>query len=267
LGKYDREHAIFSFMKVPVFALLAAGAAAAQAAENSFTITTGADYSSGRYGDPVATETWAYPFVLKYEAGPYTWKASVPFVQSRGPANVVGVGADRVVTNQPPGAARSVAGWGDTVGSLAWSFYQDTTGAAGLDLTGKVKLATGDKDKGLSTGKRDYALHLDGYKVFGSVTALATVGKKFMGDPAGIDYRDPAYASVGVAHRLSSSTSWGGMYDWRAKVTSSGAPVREAMLFVSHRISAEFKLQAYVVKGYSDASPDRGGGVMLGYGF
>jgi hypothetical protein len=242
-------------------------AATSHAADGDVTLTTGSDYSSGKYGDSVATQTWAYPLMLKYESGPYTWKASVPFVQTRGPSNVVGTGADRVVTGQPQGATRSVSGWGDTVGAFAWSFYQDTTGKAGLDLTAKIKFATGDKDKGLSTGERDYSVQLDGYKSFGSVIAMATAGKKIMGDPSGIDYRNPAYASVGVAHQLASATSWGGMLDWRARLTASGAPVKEAMVFVSHRISPELKLQAYIVKGYSDASPDLGGGLMLGYRF
>lgn len=253
-------------VKLSVLVLLL-GATPLQAAENKLTLTVGGDYSNGKYGETVATETWAYPVMLKYEMGAFTWKASIPYVHTRGPSNVVGTGTDRVVTDQSPGITRSVSGWGDTVGSLAWSFYEDAATATGLDLTGKIKFATGNETKGLSTGKDDYALQLEGYRSFGSITALATIGYKVMGDPAGVNYHNPWYLSLGAAHRLSSSTSWGGTLDWRQKLTPTGAPVRESMLFLSHRFSPAMKLQTYLVVGFSDASPDYGGGVMLGYSF
>lgn len=235
--------------------------------EKVWSLTVGSDYSKGKYGDTVATETWAYPVMLKVDQGDVTWKASAPYVHSRGPSNVVGTGTDRIVTNQSQGATRSVTGWGDLVVSSTWTFYQNAERRRGLDLTGKIKFGVGDKDKGLSTGEDDYALQLDGYQSFGSVTALATLGHKVMGDPVGIDYRDPWYASLGAAHQLQRGTSWGTIFDWRQRLTRTGAPVRELMLFLSHRLNADFKLQAYLVKGYSDASPDFGGGLMLSYGF
>lgn len=237
------------------------------AEDKDWSLTVGSDYSKGKYGDTVATETWAYPVMLKVDQGDITWKASVPYVHSRGPSNVVGTGADRIVTNQAQGATRSVTGWGDLVVSSTWSFYQNAERRQGLDLTGKIKFGVGEKGKGLSTGEDDYAVQLDGYQSFGSVTALATLGHKAMGDPVGIDYRDPWYVSLGAAHQLQHGTSWGLIFDWRQRLTKTGAPVREAMLFFSHRLNADFKLQAYAVKGYSDASPDWGGGLMLSYGF
>lgn len=254
-------------VKASVLSLSVFWVGLAQADEKAWGLTVGSDYSKGKYGDTVATETWAYPVMLKYDQGDITWKASVPYVHSRGPSNVVGTGSDRIVTNQAQGATRSVTGWGDVVASATWSFYQNAEKRHGVDLTGKVKFGVGEKDKGLSTGEDDYAVQLDGYQSFGSVTALATLGHKVMGDPVGIDYRDPWYASLGAAHQLQRGTSWGAIFDWRQRLTKTGAPVRELMLFFSHRLNAEFKLQAYAVKGYSDASPDWGGGLMLSYAF
>lgn len=257
-----RKLAAASAFALPVFLPISG-----QASEENLSLTVGTDYSKGKYGDAVATETWAYPIMVKYDQDDVVWKASVPYVQTRGPSNVVGTGSDRIVTNQTPGATRSVKGWGDLVASVTWSFYQNAEARRGLDLTGKVKFGTGEKDKGLSTGEDDYAVQLDGYQSFGDVTALATLGHKAIGDPVGIDYRDPWYVSLGAAHRLSSTTSWGAIYDFRQRLTKTGAPVRELMFFFSHRLSSQFKLQAYAVKGYSDASPDLGGGLMVTYVF
>ena len=230
-------------------------------------MTIGSDYSRGKYGDSRDTETWAYPVMFKFEQDSLTWKVSIPYIHTRGPSNVVGTGADRVVTGTTPGVIRTETGWGDTVGAVSWAFYQNAASREGLDLTGKIKFATGDKNKGLSTGENDYSLQLDGYKVLGGITSFATLGKKFMGDPSGIAYRDPLYSSIGAAYKLSSASNVGASFDWRDKVTARGSPVREVMLFLSHRFTSPLKLQLYFVRGYSDASPDLGGGVMLGYGF
>lgn len=247
--------------------LCALASLAAQAESAKMSITVGADYSSGYYGDAVETRTWAYPFVFKYEQERMTYKVSLPWVHTTGPSNVVGTGADRVVTVSTGGRTRTENGWGDLVAAATYALYENREGRYGIDITGKAKLATGDKEKGLSTGKNDYALLLDGYKTYGTLTALATVGWKKMGDPNGIDYHDPWLASLGFSHALASQTSWGAMYDWREKLTDRGAPVREVMLFLAHRFTPGLKLQAYLVHGYSDASPDHGLGVTLNSSF
>lgn len=249
------------------FMLLAAASAQASAEPEKLSLTVGADYSSGKYGDSVETRTWAYPLVLKYERERITYKLSLPYVHTTGPSNVIGVGADRIVTWARPGAVRTQDGWGDLVATATYALYENREGRYGFDVGGKIKFATGDKDKGLSTGKNDFALQVDGYKTYADITALATLGWKKMGDPNGMDYRDPWFTSLGFSHRLATGTSWGALYDWRDKLTPHGDQVREITAFLAHRFSPTLKLQAYLVHGYSNASPDHGIGVTLNTGF
>ncbi|MCK9986669.1 MAG: hypothetical protein AzoDbin1_03141, partial [Azoarcus sp.] len=65
--------------------------------------------------------------------------------------------------------------------------------------------------------------------------------------------------------KLGPATTVGATYDWRARLRSSSDPIREASLFLSQKLSAQWKLQVYGVKGFSDNSPDWGGGMMVGY--
>jgi len=45
--------------------------------------------------------------------------------------------------------------------------------------------------------------------------------------------------------------------------TKKGDPVSEATVFVERKFADSYKLQAYVVRGFSDASPDLGAGLTL----
>lgn len=232
----------------------------------TFSLTTGFDYSSGDYGDEIDTDISAIPFVAKYELDRWTFKATIPYIHIRGPGDVIpSIGQ---VSETPRRERTTESGWGDTVVSATYSFYP-TNIAQGLviDLTGKVKFETGDEDKGLSTGENDYATQIDIYKVFGKFTAIAGVGYRVYGNPSFATLDNVFYGSVGGAYKLSQKTSIGAIYDYRPKITDAGSEISEVLSFVSHKISDQWKLQGYFVKGFSNGSPDYGGGAMLGYTF
>lgn len=229
----------------------------------SFTFTTGFDYSSGEYGDRDETEISAIPFVAKYEVERWTFKATIPYIQIKGPGDVIpSIGQ---VTETPRRERTTERGWGDTVVSASYSFYP----AQGfvIDLTGKVKFDTADEDKGLGTGENDYTTQVDIYKVFGKFTAIAGVGYRVYGNPDFGTLDNVFYGSIGGAYKLSPSTNIGAIYDYRPKITDAGSEISELLSFVSHKLTDAWKMQGYFVKGFSDGSPDYGGGAMLSYSF
>lgn len=211
-------------------------------AENVWTVSSGLDYSSGKYGNSGHTETQTVPVSLKYEVASWAIRLSVPYVQVKGPSNVIASGSDRITLQGAGTAHRLAEGMGDLVLGTTWTAVQ-----------------------GLSTGKNDYSLYLDAYRKLGSHTVFGTLGQRKMGDPRGVDLRDSAYANLGWSYRVSEATSGGLMYDFREKLQQGGAPVREATFFVSHRLDDRWKIQTYLVSGYSSASPDIGGGIMAFY--
>jgi hypothetical protein len=225
------------------------------------TFGTGVDYSYGKYGDKVRTETFYLPFSAKYEVSDWTFRATVPFVESTGPATVSGSGADRVALDTGRGSRHRASGLGDVVLGVTWTAleYQGWL----LDFGTKAKLATANKDEGLGTGKNDYSVQTDVYRSWGALTLFGTLGYKKMGDPEGIDLRDPIFVSLGSSFKASPTTSVGMSYDFRPSIRDGGEPLREVTGFLSYRLDQEWKLQAYLVAGYSTASPDFGAGLMV----
>jgi len=232
---------------------------------DGFTLGTGFDYTSGKYGSSEKTETLYVPLSGKYETGPWTFRAVVPYIRITGPGDVVGAGGDRVTLPGAPTARRTESGLGDIVGSAFYNLLNEGNAPIGLDLGAKVKLGTADRDKGLGTGKNDYSVQADAFKPFGATTAFATLGYRWYGDPPGTDLRNVYYGSVGAAHKVSSDTSVGAAYDWRPRVSPNGGQVSEATAFVTQRLSSAWKVQFYGVKGFSTGSPDFGVGALLSY--
>jgi len=233
--------------------------------DGSFTFTTGLDYSSGEYGDNDETEISAIPLVAKYELDRWTFKATIPYIQIKGPGDVIpSIGQ---VTNTPRRERTTERGWGDTVVSASYTFYPRIAQGLVIDLTGKVKFDTADEDKGLGTGENDYSTQVDVYKVFGKFTAIAGVGYRVYGNPSFATLDNVFYGSVGGAYKLSPKTNIGAIYDYRPKIIDTGSEVSEVLSFVSHKLTDKWKLQGYFVKGFSDGSPDYGGGAMISHTF
>ncbi len=75
-------------MKTLLTRLIALSLACAPAAAFSqVSVSTGAEFTSGKYGDPEKTDSWTVPIGVKYEAGPWTFRLVVPWVHIKGTAN------------------------------------------------------------------------------------------------------------------------------------------------------------------------------------
>ncbi len=232
-------------------------------AEGTLTMSSGLDYSTGKFGSNQKTDTVYVPLITKYETGSWTFRVTVPWVSITGPGGVVGTGGDRVTTGGVAGTRRTTeSGLGDIVTGASYTVYEQ--GGWVVDLGAKIKFGTGSESRGLGTGKEDVTVQADVYRSFGPASVFTTVGYKRMGDPDGIEFKNPVFASVGLAHKIGASTTAGLSYDWRDRLRPTSDPIQEMTAFVSHRFSDQWKAQAYLVAGFSDASPDAGAGVIIG---
>ncbi len=245
--------------------LVAVAFPAAQAADSGqLSLSTGFDYSSGKYGGATNTDILYIPVIAKYETGPWSLKLTVPYIRVTGPGNVVkdigpikGAGATRTTESGP----------GDVVAAATFNALAGGPSDPIVDLTAKVKFGTADENKGLGTGKNDYAAQVDVYQGIDRFTVFGTVGYKVLGSPAGITLDNVFYGSLGGGYKLNPQTSGGLIMDLRQKASATGSPQRELTAYLSHKYNKTWKAQGYVVKGFADGSPDWEAGAVAVYSF
>lgn len=239
-------------------------------AEGDLQLALGAEYTSGKYGGTETTEIQYFPVTGRYAAGPWLLKLTVPYLRIAGIGSGDRVGMNGMMLHAPLARApvrRNVAGLGDVLAGATYAMYENSATGVLFDVTGKIKFGTADPSEWLGTGENDYSIQVDLSKQWRRWAAFAGWGWKAMGNPAGTTFKNPWYGSLGVVYRTSGATSLGWAYDYRGAVIDDGGKVGEASLFLSQKISQTAKIQGYVLRGFSIASPDWGGGIVLSTGF
>lgn len=229
-------------------------------AEDQFSLGTGFDYSTGKYGNAGSTDILYIPVTGKYETDKMTFKLTVPYISITGPGGVVrGIGRIGRMTTRTTQTSNS--GLGDITTSAGYNVYSDKSLA--FDLVGNIKFGTADASKGLGTGENDYSAQVDGYYLHNKTTLFATAGYRDYGSPAGISLSSVPYGTIGFSQKLNSTSSAGAMLDMVKSPSTTVGDQREATIFVSQKISDNTKVQANLLKGFANGSPDFGGGVMV----
>ncbi len=259
------KNAILAAIVVSSFALVPVQAGAA--AEGQFSLETGMDYNTGKYGATQATDILYVPVTGRYQGKEWTLKLTVPYLQITGPANVVvinGAGLTGVATTN----TRSTrAGLGDVLVAASHNVYNGGPSGVVANLTGKIKFGTASSSKGLGTGKNDYTLQSDLYQVVGKITFFGTLGYRVYGSPATYSLNNVFFGALGGSYKFGPMTSGGVMLNGGQKVTATGSSRLEALLFVSHRIEKNWKTQGYLLKGFTNSVPEWGGGATVAYLF
>ncbi len=251
-----------------LLALAAFGLAhAALAADGTWSVGSGVHYSRGDYGTSTETRIVSIPLNLRYDSDPWIVKVTIPYLRITGAGTVVpGIGRiDRNVRGA--GGETSASGIGDSTISLTYAAFYDSASRTGVDLTGKLKLDTGDENKGLGTGSNDVSLQVDGYRGFERFTAYGSLGYTIFGDSPVVNLQNVLYGSLGLSRRVSESDTVGAELDLRQSGSPAPLPQRELMAFLNHRFDRTWRGQAYLFKGFADGSPDWGAGVSAAYSF
>lgn len=252
-------------------------APAAAHADDGLGFGTGIEYSTGKYGNAQSTNITYIPATLSYATGRAAFSVTLPYISITGPGGVIqGFGRIAMSSSSMGGGSMRYgmsgqgstqttttnSGIGDVITSAAYRFYASES--MSLDAVGKIKFGTADANKGLGTGKNDYAAECDGHFGLGDAdTLFAAAGYKFVGAPEGITTNNVAYGSLGLDHMLDGDTRVGAMYNAAQSAFAAGAALREVDAYVSQNISHDMMLQFVLLKGLSDGSPDAGGKLLL----
>lgn len=228
-------------------------ASAAFAADGELSAGAGIDYSKGDYGTGSETKILSIPFMARYDLDPWKFKLTVPYLRITGPGNVIpGVGR----TNRSQGGERTESGIGDTVFAGTFGGLYSKESQFGLDLTAKLKLPTGDENRGLGTGSTDETFQVEPYKAIGGLTVFGTLGYTFFGHSDVVELKNGYLVEIGASTKLDATDSVGASLYGRQRVVEGGSPQRELTVFWNRRVAKAQRLQAYFLVGLADGSPD-----------
>ena len=251
------------------FGIVLAGAVAVLAtpaeAGTRASISSGAEYSQGKYGTGSRIKNWSMPTTVRVGAGRVEFSASVPYQRTEGPGNVVAgggglLGLPILVDPTRPATRQVRKGWGDTTIGAA---YNVPTSGIDLALIGQVKLPTASKKKALGTGKADYAVGAEVSKAFGRVAPFAGVAYTMRGDPDGYELRNGVAVSAGAAVPLSASTRAMLSYGYEQAASRLLPDEHQVTGGLSGDLSKHVGWTAYGSAGLSEGAPDMGAGVAL----
>ncbi len=227
--------------------------------DGRFSMSIGASYDTGDYGDTIDTDVWVLPIGLKYKTGLWNFGISTSWLHVKSPntvdadGNFIGAGGPRT----------SEQGIGDINLSAKYSLLDDRNYFAGLDISGRVKIPTADEDKFLGSGKTDFSLNLEAYKTIDNWTPYLGVGYKWKGDPAGINYNNVWSTSLGADYKVNRDLTLGAEYFWQQKVSRFSESVQEASAYANYYLNDNNKLNFYLLAGFGDSSPKWGTGLTL----
>ncbi|SNX60771.1 hypothetical protein SAMN06296273_2240 [Nitrosomonas ureae] len=158
------------------------------------------------------------------------------------------------------------SGLGDIVAAFSYNLIDHARTGIAFDITTRLKIPTASAKQNMGSGQVDYAIQGDLFKTISKLTLSATLGYRILGNPSGITFHNVLYGAAGVGYQLSPTVTMGTSY------TMGQSPVRledsrDLMLYISQRVTNNFRLNAYGIRGFSDRSPDWGGGINLRYIF
>jgi hypothetical protein len=235
-----------------ILTLLAAGR---PAAAGTLSLATGLDVSSGKYGEALPTTIVSPSLAIKYLESEWAIGAAVPYLDTNGPSNVVpGLGASgssplppRVVTREGIG---NVAIWARrTILTL------DPTGTS-IELKGKIRFGTASAAQGLGTGQNDYAasLELDQPLARGA-SLFASFGRRFPASTPDLALHPVGFGSVGADYKLAPRWTAALWLDMQQATTTTSGCEAEVTADLTYRISPNWKIDVYGVKGFAVGSP------------
>jgi hypothetical protein len=253
-------------------------------------VGTSFDFTSGTYGGNAKVEELSVPLILFYKTGRMSYKLSVPYLIVRGPSDVVPIDSGSIICNDRSGrgggsnsgpgsssdslddcdddasteAERTTrSGLGDVQVEIAYDVPEFMQDGPTLALIGKIKLGTASASKGLGTGKNSDSLQADVAKQFGSFAALSGVGYRVYQRLVGTTLKNTPFVSLGGSWQINESTGIKLVYDRRWPVEAGALHAAELTATLSRALDKDWRMEAYLLNGLTDASADLAAGLVI----
>ncbi len=216
-------------------------------------------FARGSYGLPTDTDVTIALVNPTYKSGDWRVQASIPFVHISGPATVVGSTGGALVNH-------SASGLGDASLAVYRKLDYDVSGWTST-VGAKVKFPTADQNKGLGTGQTDESVEVNLLHPSRAATPFVTLGYQHLGSSEAYPMESGFYATAGFASPIVAGTTGGLAANWRQRTVRGGKEGVELMAFAQHDLDTANHVQAFVMHGFTDASPSLTIGLTYGHTF
>ncbi len=233
----------------------------------SVSLSSGIDYSSGKYGDHKSTDILVGLTSLGVTTGDFMFTASVPYLTITGPAYVV-VGPEGVpvlVSPRPGTDSAARSGWGDLNLGATYTLPSRDLDDFEVAVTMRTKIATADASKGLSTGATDFAFYVDVSRQFDNWGPFVNFGYRVPGKPSFYSFDDAPSFSVGTSVSLANDLVAIASYDFDGSISSSLADAQQIFASISWLATDDISLTAYAEDGLSSGAPRVGTGLLISW--
>lgn len=234
-------------------ALVSCFASAQEMAGAEFSLSSGAEYAEGRYGDTANTHSWYFPQELSADYKNFSGSIIMPYLKEKTPD-----------TSVDPATFETQGGLGDVRAKMSYflDFLKfDTT----LELQGEIKLPTASREKGLGSGKTDITFYAEGSKSFGDFYTFIGLGREFVGINQNQVQNKIWFSSLGAGYDFTEKTGLEFSYDY-AQSTSPDYDGSKALTVSLFQDLTNFvSMELYLLAGFSNNSPDQGVGFILTY--
>ncbi len=242
----------FALLMIPLFLFTRVQA-------GNLTLSTSFSYNNGYYIYTETLQTYYMNLGLRYTEGDLMISGYVPFIMQ----NDIFADAEQTDYNDPYHMGETMkdhtynSGIGDVFLYGEYRIFQPLNAAPTVYLTAQIKIPTSAALSLFSTGEFDYGAGLALRQWFGSYYGFANAGYLVLGNPPGIEYRNPFSFGIGAGKFfLQGRYSINLYYRAYSEIISGVQPPQQLSLGLSAALSRSTYTSLYLIKGFSESSPN-----------
>ena len=239
----------------------------------SWQLSTGFDYTTGKYGahcalqsvalicTPSSTTVIDIPATAMVQIDRLRLQVTVPYVDIVGPGKFAGVLGIPIIVAPANNVVKQRSGLGDISVGGAWIVSREEAFWPTLEIAGVVKLPTAAS--GLGTGKTDYGAQVNLYHaLLPGLTAFGSLGYQWIGDIGTVHLVSGGRATAGLDFKFAGN-ALGAALDYRQPSWQGGPDYLALEPYFKLDVIGVVGFSVYGIVGLTRSSPSQGAGLRI----
>lgn len=234
----------------------------AHAAPN-VTVSNNAAFFQGKYGTSQNINIYYDETDIQISDKAWRVKLTLPYLSVKNLPVGAQISTGSVVTQGTSTQTRNSSGLGDVWLEGRYKVFAGSGLEPSVSPYLKIKFGTASASSGLGSGKNDYETGVMLQQVVTpELFPFLKVGYRFVGKPAGSNYRNIATYQVGATYAVSDKSFITPMFSGSQSIVRGGTNPADAILAWNYNVTTKGSgFQLYVDKGLSTGSANYGVGI------